>query len=341
MAIQTLGLDIGKSTFHAVGLDGSGAIVHRHRYTRAALMRFMANLPPCLVGMESCAGSQHLARRFGEHGHTVKLMAPQFVKPYVKSNKSDYLDAEAIAEAVTRPTMRFVPVKTVAQQDLQALHRVRSGLMAQRIAGINQLRAFLLENGITIPIGVIALGRELPLILEDAENGLSTRMRALVSDLWQEVKALDRRIAALSAELRQVAEADPACRRLLTVPGIGPLTATALVACIGDGREFRRGRELAAFLGLVPRQHSTGGKTTLLGISKRGNNYVRMLMVHGARAVVCHSDRRQDRLGTWLRELKIRRHTNVVVVALANKIARTAWAVLAHGEDYRPAVATN
>lgn len=341
MTIQTLGLDIGKSTFHAVGMDRSGAIVHRHRYTRAALMRFMANLPPCTVGMESCAGSQHLARRFGEYGHTVKLMAPQFVKPYVKSNKSDYLDAEAIAEAVTRPTMRFVPVKTVAQQDLQALHRVRSGLMTQRTAGINQLRAFLLENGITIPIGVSALGRHVPLILEDAENGLSLRMRALMSDLWQAIKALDQRIAMLTTELRQIAQADPACRRLLTVPGIGPLTATALVACIGEGREFRRGRELAAFLGLVPRQYSTGGKTTLLGISKRGNNYVRMLMVHGARSVLRHLDRRQDRLGVWLRAMKTRRHANVVVVALANKLARTAWAVLAHDQDYRPDVISN
>lgn len=341
MAIQTLGLDIGKSTFHAVGLDGTGHIVHRHRYTRTALMRFMANLPPCRVGMESCAGSQHLARRFSEYGHSVKLMAPQFVKPFVKSNKSDYLDAEAIAEAVTRPTMRFVPVKTPAQQDLQAIHRVRSGLMAQRIAEINQIRAFLLENGLTIPVGVSALGRQLPLILEDAENGLSTRMRGLVTELWQQVNVLNQRIGALTAELRQVAEADPACQRLLTIPGIGPLVATALVAAIGDGREFRRGRELAAFLGLVPRQHSTGGKTTLLGISKRGNHYVRMLMIHGARSALLRAERRQDRTAAWLRGLKARRHTNVVVVALANKIARTAWAVLVHGEAYRPAAVTH
>jgi transposase len=242
MTTQTLGLDIGKSSFHAVGLHSAGAIVHRHHYTRATMMRFMANLPSCVVGMESCVGSQHQARRFGEHGHTVKLMAPQFVKPYVKSNESDYLDAEAIAEAVTRPTMRFVPVKTPAQQDLQALHRVRSGLITQRTAGMNQLRAFLLENGITIPIGVIALNRYIPLILEDAENGLSIRMRALVSDLWQKSKALNQRIAALTAELHQIAQADPASRRLLSVPGIGPLTATAWVACIGDGRNFRRGR---------------------------------------------------------------------------------------------------
>lgn len=339
MIIQTLGLDIGKSTFHMVGLDAQGQSVHKHKYTRTALMRFMANLPPCLVGMESCAGSQHLARRFLEHGHTVKLMAAQFVKPYVKSNKSDFLDAEAIAEAVTRPSMRFVPLKTPAQQDLQAVHRVRSGLVAQRTATINQLRAFLLENGLTIPCGMSALKLRVPEILGDAENGLSPRMRALVAELWRQVLDLKARAAVLTEELTHLAESDEACRRLLTVPGIGPLTATALVAAIGNGSEFRRGRELAAFLGLVPRQHSTGGKPMLLGISKRGNNYLRMLFVHGARSVLLRSDKHADRLGPWMRGLKARRHANVAVVALANKLARIAWAVLVHGDDYHPSSA--
>lgn len=315
MAIQTLGLDIGKSTFHAVGLDAHGQLVHRHKYTRTALMRFMANLPPCLVGMESCSGSQHLARRFSEHGHTVRLMAAQFVQAYVKSNKSDFLDAEAIAEAVTRPTMRFVPVKTSAQQDLQAVHRVRSGLMTQRTAQINQLRAFLLENG------------------------LSPRMRALVAELWQEIRAREERIGELNEELALVARTDPACQRLMTIPGVGRLTATALVAAIGNGSEFRHGRELAAFLGLVPRQHSTGGKPRLLGIPRRGNIYLRMLFIHGARAVLRGADKRADRLGPWLRGLKTRRHANIAAVALANKLARIAWAVLAHGTEYQPRAA--
>jgi len=339
MNIQTLGIDIGKSTFHLVGLDAGGRPVHKFKYTRTALMRFMANLPTCVVGMESCAGSQHLARRFTEHGHRVRLMAAQFVKPYVKSNKSDFLDAEAIAEAVTRPSMRFVPVKTPAQQDLQAVHRVRSGLVRARTAQINQLRAFLLENGLTIPRGVHALGRQVPGILEAAENGLSDRMRALVAELWQQIRELERRIGALTQELEHLADQDPACRRLLTVPGIGPLTATALVAAIGDGREFRHGRELAAFLGLVPRQYSTGGQPKLLGISKRGNVYLRTLLIHGARAVLRGADRRADRLGPWSRALTARRHPNVVAVALANKLARIAWAVLVQGHDYQPSVA--
>lgn len=339
MAIQTLGLDIGKSTFHAVGLDDHGQLVHRHKYTRTSLMRFMANLPPCLVGMESCSGSQHLARRFSEHGHTVRLMAAQFVQAYVKSNKPDFLDAEAIAEAVTRPTMRFVPVKTSAQQDLQAVHRVRSGLMTQRTAQINQLRAFLLENGITIPVGVSALGRQVPLILEDAENGLSPRMRALVAELWQEIRDRAERIGELNEELALVARTDPACQRLMSIPGVGRLTATALVAAIGNGSEFRHGRELAAFLGLVPRQHSTGGKPRLLGIPRRGNIYLRMLFIHGARAVLRGADKRADRLGPWLRGLKTRRHANIAAVALANKLARIAWAVLAHGTEYQPRAA--
>ncbi|HET7649170.1 MAG TPA: IS110 family transposase [Gammaproteobacteria bacterium] len=339
MTIQTLGLDIGKSTFHAVGLDARGQPVHRHKYTRSSLMKYMANLPPCLVGMESCPGSQYLARRFSECGHTVRLMAAQFVKPYVKSNKSDYLDAEAIAEAVTRPTMRFVSVKTSAQQDLQAVHRVRSGLMTQRTAQINQLRAFLLENGLTIPCGVAALGQGVPRILEDAENGLSPRMRALVAELWQQIHVLETRIGELNEELAHVARTDPACQRLLTIPGVGRLTATALVAAIGNGQEFRHGRELAAFLGLVPQQYSTGGKPTLLGISKRGNTYLRMLFIHGARAVLRGADKRADRLGPWLRGLKTRRHANVAAVALANKLARIAWAVLVQGTEYRPTAA--
>lgn len=339
MAIQSLGLDIGKSTFHAVGVDAQGQVIHRHKYTRVALMRFMANLPPCLVGMESCPGSHHLARRFLEHGHTVRLMAAQFVKPYVKSNKSDFLDAEAIVEAVARPTMRFVPVKTPAQQDLQAIHRVRSGLVTQRTATINQLRAFLLENGLTIPRGISALKLRVPAILEDAENGLSPRMRALAAELWRQILDLKARAETLTGELTRLAEGDEACRRLLTVPGIGPLTATALVAAIGNGSEFRRGRELAAFLGLVPRQYSTGGKPTLLGISKRGNNYLRMLFIHGARSVLQTADKRADRLGPWLRGLKVRRHANVAAVALANKLARVAWAVLVHGNDYQPSAA--
>jgi len=338
MNIETLGIDVGKNVFHAVGLGATGQVVLRRQFTRSALMRFMGKLVPCAVGMEACGGAQHLGRRFERFGHTVRLMAAQFVKPYCKSNKSDFNDAEAIAEAMTRPTMRFVTLKTVEQQDLQALHRARSLLMGQRNAQINQLRAFLLERGLAIPRGVAALRRLLPEVLEDADNELSDRLRALVAQLWQQVSELEARITTLNAEIEAIAAADGACQRLLSIPGIGVLTATALVAAVGDAKQFRCGRELAAFLGLVPRQYSTGGKPRLLGISKRGNTYLRMLLIHGARALLRGADKRSDRLGPWLRELKARRPANVTAVALANKLARIAWAVLVHGEDYRPSL---
>jgi len=335
MTIETLGIDIGKSTFHLVGLDERGHPVLKQKLSREKLMQFIANLPTCLIGMESCPGSQHLARRFLDSGHQVRLMAAQFVKPYVKSNKSDFLDAEAIAEAVTRPTMRFVPVKTPAQQDLQALHRVREGLVGERTLIVNQIRAFLLEYGIPVPQGISKIRQALPGLLEDAGNGLTDRMRALLAELRDLLIDLDVRIQHLSGEIKREADDDPAARRLMTIPGVGPLSATALIAAIGDGKVFHSGRELAAFLGLVPRQHSTGGKPTLLGISKRGNTYVRTLLVHGARAVLIHSERRTDRLGLWAKTLRGRAHSNVVAVALANKIARVAWAVLVKGTTYQ------
>lgn len=336
MNIKTLGIDIGQSTFHLVGLDEHDQPALKKKLSRAQLMRLMANRPACLVGLEACSGSPHLARRFSEHGHRVRLMPAQFVKPYVKSNKSDFLDAEAIAEAVTRPTMRFVPVKTPAQQDRQALHRVRSGCVAQRTTGINPLRAFLLEYGLTIAQGIPAVRRALPAMLEDADNGLSGRMRGLLHALWPRLLDLDAKVKALTVEIDTRAKQDETCRRLLTVPGIGPLTATALVAAIGDGQQFRRGRDLAAWLGLVPRQHSTGGKPRLPGISKRGNTYVRTLFIHGARAGLQRGAHRADRLGPGLRGLRCRTHHNVAAVALANKLARIAWTVLVHGTPYQP-----
>lgn len=338
MEIKTLGIDIGKSTFHLVGLDAQGHVVWKQKLTREKLMRRIATLPPCVIGMESCPGSQHLARRFLEHGHTIRLMAAQFVKPYVKSNKSDFLDAEAIAEAVTRPTMRFVPVKTPAQQDIQALHRVRQGVIAHRTVLINQIRAFLLEYGLPVAQGVAQVRSALPRFLEDAENGLTDRMRALLADLREALSEADERVDRLSTEIEREARNDPAVQRLLTIPGVGPLTATALVAAIGDGKTFRSGRELAAFLGLVPRQYSTGGKPRLLGISKRGNAYVRTLLIHGARSALRCCNSRTDRLGEWGRALSARRHTNVVACALAAKNARVAWAVLTKGHPYQAAM---
>lgn len=334
MTIVTLGLDLGKNWIHMVGFDGDGGIVLRRRVRRHQLPALTANMPACLIGMEACSGAHHLARALQAQGHTARLMPPQYVKPFVKANKNDYRDAEANAEAVRRPTMRFVPVKNESQLDLQTIHRVRQRLVGRRTALINQLRAILLERGITVPQTRRALETRLPGILADEGNGLSPRMRRLIEDLREEWRDLDRRIAAFDAELVAVAKHDADCRRLCEIPGIGALNATALVAAVGTASGFTRGRHLAAWLGLTPREHSTGGKQRLLGISKRGNKHLRTLLIHGARAALPHLARRCDARGRWLQSLLARAHRNVVIVALANKMARMAWAVLT-GQSYR------
>jgi transposase len=278
--------------------------------------------------MEACPGSQWFARKLQAIGHTVRIIPAQFVKPYVKSNKSDTIDAAAIAEAVTRPTMRFVEVKTAEQVDLQALHRIRNLMVTNRTRLICQMRAFCLEKGVAIHQGAGKFKADLPRVLANEENDLTAMMRRLLADLFDDLKKLELRIADVSREIEAIADRDDRSRRLMTVPGIGPLTATAIVAAAGDGRQFRRARDMAAWLGLVPREHSTGGKTTLLGISKRGNRYLRRLLVHGARSSVMHMDRSRDRLGAWLDGLERRMHANKVTVALAAKIARIAWVIL-------------
>jgi transposase len=335
MEIRTLGLDLGKTSFHAVGLNALGAVVLRRRFSRPQLTRFIATLPPCLIGMEACCGAHYLGRALQEHGHDVRLMPAQYVRPFVKAQKNDYLDAEAIAEAVQRPTMRFVPLKTVDQLDLQALHRLRCRLVARRTGVINQLRAFLLERGVTARTGRRHLARILPDLLADAESLLSPAMLRLIDCLREEWRALETTIQELTGEIEAIATRDAACQRLVEIPGFGPLTATALVAAIGKGTTFRKGRDLAAWLGLVPRQRTTGGKPTLLGISKRGNSYLRRLLLQGARPV--HRLANRSRLGFhgWLDALDARAHPNVVAVALANKLARIAWAVLTRDEPYR------
>ena len=332
-----IGIDIGKNSFHLIGLDPTGAILWKKKFSRLQLMRFMEAQEQALVGMESCCGAHHLARALIALGHDARLMPPQFVKPFVKSNKNDYLDAEAIAEAVQRPTMRFVPVKSVEQLDLQALHRVRERLVGRRTAVINQIRAFLLERGIVFRVGRQHLAREMPLLFADDRSPLSPRMKAILSQLWDEWRQLEQDVGAVTKEIEAIAAADPACRRLLSIPGVGPLVATALVAAVADGTGFKRGRDLAAWLGLVPRQHSTGGKPMLLGMSKRGNSNLRRLFIHGARSACLHMKREQG-LGPWLDQLEARVHRNVAVVALANKIVRISWAVLARQETYRPPV---
>ena len=334
-AIKVVGIDLGKTSFQLHGVDDRGHEQLTKKLTRKQLKATMARMPACLVGMEACASAHYWARLLRSYGHEVKLMAPQFVKPYVKSNKNDQADAEAICEAVQRPNMRFVAIKEVEQQDIQSVHRIRSQLVGNRTAQVNQIRGLLMEYGIDIPKGRAQVRKRLPLILEDAENGLTIRFRALLSGLYDELVHLDDRIAVLNQEIDQLAQNDQRARRLMSIPGIGPMCATALIAAIGDIHMFKNGRELAAWLGLVPRQSSTGGKARLLGISKRGDVYLRQLLIHGARAVLQWVDGKEDSRSRWAKELMQRRNKNVAAVAMANKMVRTAYALLKNEEDYR------
>ena len=337
MDIAVLGIDLGKNVCSVVGLDDGGRVLMRRRLKRPAVIEFASQCPGCVVAMEACCGAHHLARQLAAQGHEVRLMSPEYVRPYVKAQKNDDRDAEAIAEASLRPTMRFVPVKSEAQSDLQSLHRARERLITERTALINHLRAVLLERGIIIPQGRRKLEKVLPEILADAASGMSPRIHQLIGDLREEWHMLDRRITSFDAELVSLARTDEAARRLASVPGIGTITATALVAAVGDGSAFGRGRDMAAWLGLVPRQATTGGKPRLLGISKRGNRYLRKNLIHGSRSVLPYLVRRDTPLGRWVMGLMTRAHKNTVVVALANKLARIAWAVLVRGRGFDPA----
>jgi transposase len=335
MQIRSVGIDLGKTSFHLVALSVAGKVLLRKKFTQKQLITFTANLQTSLIGMEACSGAHFLGRALREQGHDVKLIPAQFVKPFVKSNKNDFLDAEAIAEAVDRQNMRFVPIKTDDQLDLQALHRVRDRLIARRTSVINQLRSFLLERGMTFSKTPAKLKLAMPEILENADANLTPRMRNLVSLLWSEWKDLEQQIIAMNAEVEQIASSDPACQRLRQIPGVGPLVATAIVAAIGNGTAFHKGREFSSWLGLVPRQHTTGGKARLFGISKRGNSYLRKILVHGARSAVLRVKRERSPFGPWLDALEQRAPINVVITAAANKLARIAWAVLSSGQDYR------
>jgi transposase len=330
-----VGIDLGKNSCSLAGLDASGRVVLRRRMRRDSLAVFLKGLGQCVVAMEACCGAHHLGRVFAAQGHEVRLMPPEYVRPYVKAHKNDDLDAEAIAEAATRPTMRFVAIKSEDQSDVQALHRARERLVAEHTALINHLRALLLERGIVAPQGRRKLEAELEQCADtDMFAGLSARIRVLIDDLRAEWRGLDERIGAFDTEFVRMARADEAARRLIGIPGIGTINATALVAAVGDAKAFARGRDMAAWLGLVPRQMTTGGKPRLLGISKRGNRYLRKNLIHGARAALPYLAERETPLGRWARGLLARAHKNVVVVALAAKLARIAWAVLAKGCDY-------
>jgi transposase len=334
MKITTVGIDLAKNVFQVHGIDERGQAALRKQLKRGQFALFFANLPPCLIGMEACGSAHHWARKLQSQGHTVKLIAPQFVKAYVKTNKTDAADAEAICEAVGRPNMRYVAVKTLEQQALLSEHRVRQGFVKARTAQANQIRGLLAEFGLVIPKGIANLNLRIPEILEDAANDLPPSLRQLVYRLMSHFRDLDRQVRELEAQIKAWHQANETSRRLEAVPGIGPLGASALVASIGDAKTFKNGRQLAAWLGLVPRQHSTGGKPTLLGISKRGDVYLRTLLIHGARSAILAAQRRGDTT-SWPAKLAERRHPNVAAVALANKNARVVWALLAHDREYQ------
>jgi transposase len=310
-----------------------GKAVLRKQLRRDQVAAFFANLPLCLVGMEACGSAHHWARKLQAMGHTVKLMAPQFVKPYVKSNKNDAADAEAICEAVARPTMRFVPVKSIEQQSVLALHRARQGFVKARTGQANQIRGLLGEFGLVIPKGLVHIASRVPELIEDASNDLTGEFRLLVDRLMENLKLMDRQVAELEAQIKRWHRTCAASSKLAHVPGIGPITASALVASVGDANNFINGRQFAAWLGLVPKQHSSGGKPTLLGISKRGDTYLRTLLTHGARSVIAAQQKAQKATG-WLQALLARRHPNVAVIALANKNARIVGALLTKDQEY-------
>jgi transposase len=338
--IAVVGIDIGKTSFHVIGLDRRGTVVLRQRWSRSQVAARFANMPPCLVGMEACVGAHHLSRQLKALGHDARLMPAKYVRPYSKGQKNDFRDAEAIAEAVQRPTMKFVATKTAAQLDLQALHRVRERLVSQRTGIINQIRAFLLERGIAVRQGRLFLRGELPNILAAPSDALSSRMARIIEELATDWRRLDERIEQLSSEIALLARTDAGCERLMSVPGIGPVISSAMVAAIGAGDTFSKGRDFAAWLGLVPRQMSTGDRTILGSISKRGNRYLRALFVQAAWVVLIRQKNwERHGLKPWIEAARKRLHHNVLAIALANKLARIAWSVLARGRGFEPTVA--
>ena len=331
-----LGIDLGKNWFHLIRVDARGAPVLRKKLNRGQLAAYAVTAPRGVVATEACAGSQYWGRIFAQAGHEVRILPAQFVKPYVKANKNDFHDAAAIAEAASRASMRCVPLKTTEQLELQALHRMRQRAVRERTAVVNQMRALLLEHGIVVPLGRSLFERRLPAVFTDAESRLSPRLLDVLHRLRQRWLAIDGEIEAATHELTVWADHSDLCQRLVTVPGIGPLIATATVAAVGHGHMFTRGRDMAAWLGIVPRQHSTGGKPTLGAISKRGNTYLRQLLIQGAQSSITHLKRDQSALGAWLREVEGRRHRQVAVVALANKMVRICWKVLTSEEADEP-----
>ena len=334
MNLTTIGIDLAKSVFQVHGADEKGKAVLKKQLKRAQMLPFFANLTTCRIGMEACGSAHYWARKLQAFGHTVQLIAPQYVKPFVKRNKNDAADAEAICEAMMRPNMPTVPIKNASQQAILSVHRARQGFVKARTAQANQIRGLLAEYGIVIPKGIGHITKRVPEILEDGENDLPGSFRLLIQRLVDHLKELGRQVDELEAQIQLWHKSNPASQKLAKIPGVGPMTASAMAASVGDARHFKNGRQLAAWLGIVPRQHSTGGKSTLLGISKRGDTYLRTLLIHGARAVIRVIERKPN-ADLWLKNLLARRHKNVAAVALANKNVRTIWALLAHDREYQ------
>jgi transposase len=339
MKVRILGIDLAKNVFSVHGVDGRGKTVLHRELRRRQLLPFMRQLQPCLVGMEACGGAHYCAREMAKLGHEVRLMSPQFVRPYVKSNKNDAKDAEAICEAVGRPSMRFVAIKSQSQQDMMALHRVRSLLIRERTALMNEMRGLLAECGVIAALGASALRRLIATILAEPDDRVSGMLREILSEMNERLRLFEERLKHYDLRIGELARTDERAGRLMAVQGVGPLTATALIAAVGDARQFRSGRELSAWLGLVPRQHSSGERVMLLGISKRGDRYLRTLLIHGARTTLRHAGRKPDSRSRWVVGLRERRGPNIAAVALANKNARVLWALLTRGEEYRIPVA--
>lgn len=337
MDITRIGIDLAKQVFQIHGVDRHGKVMVRKQLRRSQMIAYFSKLPPALIGMEACGSAHYWARELGKLGHDARLMSPQFVKPYVKSGKNDANDAEAICEAVSRPNMRFVAVKSVEQQVMQAEHRIRARLIKARTALSNEIRGLLGEFGIVLPASLGRLRRALPGLLEDAENGLTGEFRRLLSQLGEELRQLDDSIKEYDARIAQRAKEDDRIKRLLEVEGIGPVTASALVSAVGDGKQFCKGRDMSAWVGITPRQHSSGGKNRLGHISKRGDTYLRTLLIHGARAALKAAENKTDARSRWVTSLAKRRNKNIATVALANKNARIAWAILSREETYRAA----
>ena len=338
MKISVLGIDLAKLVFQLHGVDEQGRAILRKKLSRTKLLAFIAQLEPCLIGLEACSSSHYWAREMKKLGHEVKLISPQFVKPYVKSNKHDAADAEAICEAVSRPSMRFVPIKEIEQQDIQSLHRARELLVKQRTALSNQIRGLLGEYGLIVAQGVNRLRKKLPKLLEDGDNTLSFQAREIFSELYQQLVWLDARVKVFDKKIEQVFRSKEDCQRLAKMEGVGPMIATAFYAAVHHAKEFSNGRQMSAWLGLVPRQHSSGGKQVLLGISKRGDRYLRTLLIHGARAVIFRIKDKESNRARWLKQLIERRGVNRAIVALANKMARMAWVILNKGECYQAGI---